>query len=376
MDAEAGWTLPARVVWVNGSGECSGAEAVMLSLVERAVADGVDVVVTSPPGPLSDRLPPGVRHVRLPTFGLGGGDGPAARTAAVASLAARTGRTARALRPEIGRPDTHTIVNSLLALPAVRLARPARPPTWLVHDVVTRRPQRWFVATGIRRAGHGAPIERAVAVSEAAAAPLRPLGCPVVVRPNGVPWPVEANALEVHDPPVVGCAALLVGWKGHTVLLDALAQLPEVRCELAGGHLPTDRAHVAALEARAAAPDLAGRVRFLGHVDATAAMRTWDVAALASTSPEAGPLAVLEAMSLGLPMVASDLGGSHEYLAAGGGVLVRPGDPTALAAGIRAALEPARRAEMALAGRRQVASHHDRARTLPALYRAVMGGDA
>ena len=95
MDAEAGWTLPARVVWVNGSGEFSGAEAVMLSLVERAIADGVDVVVTSPPGPLIDRMPPGVRHVGLPSFGLGGGDGPAGRAAALASLAARTARTDR-----------------------------------------------------------------------------------------------------------------------------------------------------------------------------------------------------------------------------------------------------------------------------------------
>ena len=127
------------------------------------------------------------------------------------------------------------------------------------------------------------------------------------------------------------------------VLLEAIALLPDVRGELAGGHLPTEETYADTLEARAAQPDLAGRVRLLGHVDAMEAMRGWDVAVLASLRPEAGPLAALEAMSIGLPVVATDHGGSAEYLADGRGVLVPPGDALALAEGIRTALDAARR---------------------------------
>ncbi len=373
VDVEDDWRRPARVVAVNASGACSGAERVLLALIGLALDDGIEVVVASPDGPLVAELPAGVRHVPLPPFGLGVPEGRAARAAAALGMVLRSRRAARALRAEVRAPGTHTVVNSLLALPAVRLARPAGAPTWLAHDVVTSRAQRAFVSFGLRgRRGLG----RVVAVSEATAAPLRPLGCPVEVRPNGVPWPVAPVDLTRHDPPVIGSAALLVGWKGHQVLLEAVARVPAVHCELAGGHLPVDAPYVASLRARADAPDLAGRVRFLGHVDAEAAMRGWDVAVLASTSPEAGPLSVLEAMSLGLPVVATAHGGSAEYLARGGGVLVPPGDAAALAAGIETALDDAVRPDLADGGRRFVAEHHDLARTLPAQYRAVMSAPA
>lgn len=372
MEADGNWTRPERVVWVNASGACSGAEAVMLDHIQLAIADGVEVVVASPAGPLVDRLPAEVRHVALPAFGLGiaAEDGRGERARAGGRLIGRTALAARRLRREVRRPGTRVAVNSLLALPAVRLSQPKTPATWLVHDVVGLRAQRAFVrfATGGRRPA----IAKAVPVSEATAVPLRPLGCPVDVHANGVAWPVDPVPLDVHEPPVVGSAALLVGWKGHEVLLEAVARLPEVRLELAGGHLPGDEGYVAALHARAEAADLAGRVRFLGHVDAKAAMRTWDVAVLASTSPEAGPLSVLEAMSLGLPVVATDHGGSAEYLRDGRGVLAQPGDPEDLAASIEAALDPTWRAEFATAGRSFVAAHHDRSQTLPAQYRAML----
>jgi glycosyltransferase involved in cell wall biosynthesis len=358
----------ARVVMVNQSGDVSGAEAVLLDHIALALDGGAEVVVACPPGPFVDRLPGGVRHLPLPPFGLGA-SGPIARGLALGSLAWRTIVTARALRRELRQPGTRAVVNSLLALPAVRLAGSTVPTTWLVHDVVVTRAQRAFV-----RAGSGAGgVQRAVAVSEACAAPLRGLGLDVVVRPNGVRWPVEPVDLALDDPPVVGSAALLVEWKGQLVLLDAVARLPGVRCELAGGTLETDRAYAAEVARRASAPDLQGRVDLLGHVPAEAAMRGWDVAVLASLRPEAGPLAALEALSLGLPIVATDHGGSAEYLSGGRGILVPPGDAEALAEGIRQALDPSRRAALAEAGRAFVAAHHDRSRTLPAQHRALLG---
>ncbi len=354
---------------INASGDCSGAESVMLDHVGLTVAEGVEVVVASPPGPLVGRLPDGVRHLPLPPFGLGGSRGRVARATAAGRLVVRTALTARALRREVRRPGTHTVVNSLLALPAVRLARPRTPAAWLVHDVVTSADQRRFVRFGAPALG------LVVAVSEATAAPLRSLGCDVVVRPNGVEWPAEPVDLVRHDPPVVGSAAALAGWKGQGVLLEAVAGLPGVRCELAGGTFADHLAYARSLEARAAAADLSGRVALLGHVDAMAAMRTWDVAVLASTSPEAGPLAVLEAMSIGLPVVATDHGGSAELLTGGCGILVPPGDVAALRAGIEAALDDDRRSALAAAARERVAARYDRSVTLPAQHRAVVHGE-
>ena len=166
-------------------------------------------------------------------------------------------------------------------------------------------------------------------MSEAAAAPLRRLGLTVQVRPNGVEWPVEPATTELHDPPVVGTLGLLTAWKGYGDLLDAVALVPAVRLELAGGAFAHDADYVDGLRRRAAAPDLAGRVRFLGRTaDPLATMRGWDVFVSASTSPEAGPMTVVEAMSLGRPVVATDHGGPRDYLADGRGELVparRPG---------------------------------------------------
>ena len=62
---------------------------------------------------------------------------------------------------------------------------------------------------------------------------------------------------------------------------------------------------------------------------------------------EGMPLAALEAMAVGVPVVGSDLGGLTELLGDGHGRLVPPGDPVALAEGLRAVLSlapPDRRA--------------------------------
>jgi glycosyltransferase involved in cell wall biosynthesis len=121
--------------------------------------------------------------------------------------------------------------------------------------------------------------------------------------------------------------------------------------------LPKDTDHAAALRRRA--EGLGDRVAVLGHVaDPQARMRTWTVAVSASVEPEACPLNVLEAMSLGIPVVASDHGGTPEVLA-GSGRLVPPGDPAALAAAIVRLLDdPGERRRCAEAGRHRVATAH------------------
>ena len=201
-------------------------------------------------------------------------------------------------------------------------------------------------------------VDSAVAVSGAVGTSIGDRGFPVQVVWNGTPWPVAPAPADPPQPPVVGCASLLTPWKGQDVLLEAVARLgrPDVTVELAGGAFPGDEPYREALVRRSNQPDLAGRVRFLGKVDdALDRMRQWTVAVVSSVEPEAGPLVLLEAMSIGVPVVATDHGGPPEVLG-DAGLLVPPRDPAAMAEAIRALLDDAAlRRRCAQAGPRQVA---------------------
>ncbi|HZN55852.1 MAG TPA: glycosyltransferase [Candidatus Polarisedimenticolaceae bacterium] len=159
---------------------------------------------------------------------------------------------------------------------------------------------------------------------------------------------VELPVFDYRDPEPpraparILCVARLVPKKGHAVLLDALAAL-----QRAGVAAVLDVAGSGPLEseirARAEAPGLAGSVRFLGtlsHAAVRDAMRRSDVVALASRVAEDGdrdglPVALVEAMALGVPVVATAVSGIPELIAPGTGACVPPDDPAALAAAIR-----------------------------------------
>jgi glycosyltransferase involved in cell wall biosynthesis len=73
-------------------------------------------------------------------------------------------------------------------------------------------------------------------------------------------------------------------------------------------------------------------VRFTGfRGDVRPYVRDFDVAVVPSVYEDPLPRAVIEAMALGVPVVATDVGGIAEMLSGGGGVLVPPRDVPALA---------------------------------------------
>jgi glycosyltransferase involved in cell wall biosynthesis len=343
---------PARLLAVSPTGLRSGAEVVLRDYLLAAAAAGTDVRCLRPEGPFDVELTAvGIPGGRIPELKLP--DGP--KPLAALRLLGRVLRGAVQLRRAV-RDAEVVVVNSPFALPIVRLARVRPPVVWIVHDVFIRP----TLARLIRPVRGG--VTRAVAVSEAAAVFPRSIRIPTTVVPNGVLVPDEPEpAPETDAPPIVGINAAITPWKGHRVFLEAMARLPDATAEVMGGAFPKDRAYEQELRARAAEPDLAGRVRFLGHVaDPATVMRRWTVAVNASVEPEAGPLSVLEAMALGLAVVATDHGGAHEILAPGGcGTLVPPGDAAALAAGIRGLLDdPAARAATGASGRARVLAHY------------------
>jgi glycosyltransferase involved in cell wall biosynthesis len=339
-----------RIVALAPNAALSGAERVLVRYLGHCVEQGHDVTVAVPPGPCAAALAAaGARTRSMPDLALPGGS----RVLALARVATRWLRAARVVRSAARSADV-VLVNGFLALPAVRLARVGVPVGWLVHDVVHKREWRallrWCAPA----------VDRALAVSDAVAGPLRAAGIDTVVVRNGTPWPVEPVDPAPGDapsPPVVGVNAALTAWKGQDVLLEAVARLDrDVRVELLGGRFTRDGPYVARLEERAARADLAGRVTMVGHVDdPLARMRTWTVAVSASTDPEAAPLNVLEAMSLGLPMVGTDHGGTPEVLG-DAGLLVPPSDPGATAAALARLLDDDDlHRRCAAAGPRQVA---------------------
>jgi glycosyltransferase involved in cell wall biosynthesis len=314
-----------RLVALNPVGLVGGAEVVLVRLLDALVDAGWSIHLVCPEGALADLLEGhDIEVTTIPTVTLAPGPVPVAS----ARTAAATLRAARRLRRAARGADL-VLGNGLMSLPTIQVAHLAAPTVWFIHDVATRRVQRAVARIG--RSG----ADFVIAPSEASAASVRSFGIPVTVVRNGTPWPTEPGAPE-GPPHLVGCAATLTPLKGQDVLLEAIASLGrrDLVVELAGSAAPKDGAYEAMLRERAGRDDLAGRVRFLGHVDDVGAcMRRWRVAALPSVRPEAAALTVLESMSLGVPVVTTDHGGPPEFLD-GAGLLVPPGDVASLATSI------------------------------------------
>ena len=202
------------------------------------------------------------------------------------------------------------------------------------------------VRHALNRLGDAVLTHTTIATAEAAAENLRALGIPArkITRiPNG------ARALRrLSDPEkrdlrlqlglregdfVVGLAARLSPVKGHSALLDAaeilLSQHTGYRFLLVGGG-PEE----AAIRKRIAAPPLCGQVLMVGEVtDVAPYVNLFDVALSCSTGTETASLALSEAMSLGIPCIASDFGGNPEMVRPGeNGLLFPAGNAPALAA--------------------------------------------
>jgi glycosyltransferase involved in cell wall biosynthesis len=167
----------------------------------------------------------------------------------------------------------------------------------------------------------------------------------------------ERARLGVADDEIlVGTVANLRATKGYPDLLVAAKEVTRREAPVrfvAAGRGPME-AELAEQKERLG---LGERFVFLGYrADAVRVMSAFDIFCLASHY-EGLPIALMEALALGLPVVATDVGGVGELVTDTEGVLVPASRPELLAEAIvRLARDPARRADMAEHARARAAS--------------------
>jgi len=169
----------------------------------------------------------------------------------------------------------------------------------------------------------------------------------LAVVPDGTRIAVDpGRAIDDQQQGAVVYAGHLYAWKGVDVLLDALGQLGGVRGVIVGGY--EKEPDLARLRERAARLGISDRVTFTGLVPPSAVaayLRAARVLVLpnpasAISTRFTSPLKLFEYMAAGRPIVASDLPSIREVLRhEENALLVEPGNPTALAAGVRRLLE-------------------------------------
>lgn len=294
-----------------------GVESVAREEAERLARRGHDVVVLTtrhsracPP----DERAGGARVVRLPAWN------PLERAGVPWPIP--LARAKLAWTPDVVLAHGHPYLTTRVAL---ALASGARAPSVLLqHNTFIEYSAGWRLLerANDRVLGRASLLAatRVLAVSDATAAYVARVSKREarVVR-NGVDAArfrpargserdLARDALGVpRDAPLVVSIRRLSAKNGLTTLLDAARLTPDVRYLVAGSG--PDRA---ALERRAPA-----NVRFTGFLpdsDLPAFLATADAFALPSLPGEGFPLAVLEAMAAGLPVVATESGGHVEIL--------------------------------------------------------------
>ena len=342
-----------RVVHVIHSLGPGGAENVLVDLADVAATAGMEIVVVA----LSPHPQPvhaaalRVRGVHVVELGLARWD-PRALLGTAAVI--------REHRPQV--VHTHLKHADLIGAAAGRLLGvPVVSTLHVVEDSPVGRLGRlkrtWGLVVRRRSAA------RTIALSRAQRDWYRALSGSdrgLVVLPNGVGDPGMPRtaerarrraALAVPDGrPLVVSAALMRPEKGHDLLLDAVALIhPGLSPVVA---LAGDGPLRARLEERVAAdPVLRDRVRFLGYREDVPWLLGAADLVLHPSLADALPTTLMQALAVGVPVVATRVGGIPDIVGQDAGVLVDP-DPSQLASALGGLLDdPVARERMGTAGR-------------------------
>ncbi len=265
-----------------------------------------------------------------------------------------------ARRPPIVYESHGVSVTVSVELPSL-LGRPDLAPSPAKRQRLDRRERRVW-----RRAGAYVTITRALADELASRYGPRDR---VFVVPDGARMDQGDGCRSVENStapdrgvvhrstpvPLAAYAGHLYPWKGVDVFLQAIARVPHVRGLVVGGH--PGESDVARIEALIRTLDLQDRVDLTGLVGPTDVRNQLAAATMlvlpntrsAISERYTSPLKLFEYLTMGRPIIASDLPAIREVLAPDvSALLVPPGDADALAEAIaRLAADPVLSARLA-----------------------------
>lgn len=300
-----------------------GMERLVVQLARDAAGHGDSVAVASGPGAWVEQVAAaGAEHIALPVTSRG-------TAAAMAVATARLARGMRRLRPDV--VHSHNVRATALARLALLVSRhhAALVPTLHGLDPGDYRAARRVLSPTARRV---------IACAPAVARSLHAAGFPA----DRIDVIINGAALRPADPSrraamreslALGQAPLVLGigrlaeQKNWPVFIEAAARL-NGPCFAVAGDGPL-RPRLTSLAGRRGSP-----VRFLGAVDDIAALIGIASCVVSTSSWEGLPLSLLEALSLGVPVVATADGGLTDLVPAEALLLVPPGDPAGVSAAI------------------------------------------
>lgn len=305
------------------------------ALARAAEKAGIPSVMVDMPGPL--------RTYGHATVGT-------ARLSAAAALPLAWSKIARVLRPMPSLVHVTDLRGLILCGPPARIL--GLPVVWHLHAT---EPEPLLNSLAGR-------LSTATVVPSRNTLSLLP---PAVRRHSRVVHnAVPRHALDApqarFDGPLVVTAGRISAEKGVDVLLEAACTLvesvPGARVRVFGDVQPGWEEYHSNLLERIQSTGLGDRFELAGFVDRPS--DEWSAASVyvQPSRREGLPLAVIEAMATGLPVVATDVGGLPELVEDGvSGVLVPPDNPQALAKGIADLLnDPDRCRRLGQAGRQRV----------------------
>lgn len=377
-----------RVVYLDHCARLSGAE-LALSRLLPSLTDRIEpIVLLGEDGPLVARLrgdgidvrvlpmASGVRDVRKDTV-TPGGLRPWSAVLLVGYLV-RLVRELRRLQPDL--VHTNSLKAALYGGVAGRLA--GVPVVWHIRDRIA---DDYLPGPAVRLVRLLARVlPRTIVANSHSTLETLPANVDGAVVYNPV---VRDSVSSPRTPPSsrretlrIGVVGRLAPWKGQHVFLDAFARAfggSPAEAWLVGSALFGEDAYERELRAQTERLGLSQQVVFRGfREDVWAELSQLDILVHCSVSAEPFGQVVLEGMAAGLPVLASAEGGPAEIITDGvDGLLVRPGDPAALAdAMLSVAQDEQLRLRLGQSGRR-TAGHYSPQSTaddLVAVYAATL----